>query len=254
MLLRARLSRLLPVPLRRRVRTLAAPWLYRLERPRMARLYGQLVAPGDLVFVVGAAEGYHTAVLLALGARVVSVEPQPQLVRRLVARYAHQARVSVVGKGGAERAGSLELHMSYGDPELSTFDVELMRQGRYADRRWEAQLEVPVVSLEDLIREHGQPSFIKIDVEGLEARVLAGLQRPVACLCFEYSREHHEQARQCVQRLLELGLARFNFSAYRRWSLVSDRWLEPEELWARLDAIPDRWLGGDIFARSVTET
>ena len=215
----------------------------------MARLYRQMVSPDDLVFDLGAAEGYHTAVLLGLGARVLSVEPQPRLAERLERRYAREPRVTVVAGGVADRAGELDLHLSEGDPELSTFAVDLWRRGRYGDRRWEQEVRVTVVTLEDLIRDHGEPAFVKIDVEGFEAQVLAGLERSLAGLCFEYTREHEDQARQCVRRLLELGPVRFNFSAFRRWSLVATRWLEAEELWSTLDAIPDRWLSGDIFAR-----
>ena len=250
MLLRTRISKLLPESLRRWLRPLVVPGLYRLERPRMERLYRQLVAPGDLVFDLGAAEGYHTATFLALGARVVSVEPQPRLAERLRSRFGHEPRVTVLARGVAERAGVLELHLSRGDPELATFAVELMRRGRYADRRWEERVPVPVVTLEDLIRDHGPPAFVKIDVEGYEARVLAGLEQPLAGLCFEYTREHEDQACECLRRLLELGRAHFNFSPYRRWALISQHWLEAEALAALLAASPDRWLSGDIFARS----
>ncbi|WP_431284437.1 protein-L-isoaspartate O-methyltransferase family protein [Humitalea sp. 24SJ18S-53] len=53
-----------------------------LMEPRIiARLIQSLaVRPGDRVLVVGAGTGYGAAVLAGLGARVVAVEPEPQLL------------------------------------------------------------------------------------------------------------------------------------------------------------------------------
>ena len=49
-----------------------------------------------------------------------------------------------------------------------------------AARPLDRELEVPVRTVDDLIAQHGLPAFVKIDVEGFEANVLAGLSRPVA--------------------------------------------------------------------------
>jgi hypothetical protein len=48
--------------------------------------YGQFVRPGNLCFDIGANIGTKTEMLLALGAKVVSIEPQPDLVREVRAR------------------------------------------------------------------------------------------------------------------------------------------------------------------------
>ena len=46
---------------------------------------------------------------------------------------------------------------------------------------------MPVTTLDRLIAQHGVPSFIKIDVEGFEDQVLAGLTHPVPALSFEFT-------------------------------------------------------------------
>src|SRR5262245_63241923 len=51
------------------------------HRAAMERLYSRFVAPGDLVFDIGAHGGDRTAVLRRLDARVVAVAPQPALVK-----------------------------------------------------------------------------------------------------------------------------------------------------------------------------
>ena len=49
------------------------PWKTRA----LARLYAGILAPGDLAFDIGAHAGNRTRAMLAVGARVVTLEPQP---------------------------------------------------------------------------------------------------------------------------------------------------------------------------------
>src|SRR6266704_2426115 len=61
----------------------------------MDRLYGQFIAPGDLVFDVGAHVGDRVAAFRRLGARVVAVEPQPLLVKTLKLLYGRDRSVVI---------------------------------------------------------------------------------------------------------------------------------------------------------------
>src|ERR1700694_4774875 len=49
----------------------------------MHGFYGRLITPGALVFDVGANVGKFSEVLVSLGARVVAIEPNPDLVRHI---------------------------------------------------------------------------------------------------------------------------------------------------------------------------
>ena len=44
--------------------------------------------------------------------------------------------------------------------------------------RWDSSI-VPATTLDELIAAYGIPAFVKIDVEGMEHEVLAGLSQPV---------------------------------------------------------------------------
>jgi FkbM family methyltransferase len=50
--------------------------------------------------------------------------------------------------------------------------------GRFSEFEWNDELEVPMRTLDELIREYGVPDFCKIDVEGYEFGVIQGLSRP----------------------------------------------------------------------------
>jgi FkbM family methyltransferase len=245
--LRDRVSRVLPVALKRWLRPRLVPVLQRLERPRLERLYRPFVPSGELVFDVGAAEGSHACVFRRLGARVVAVEPQPYCLGVLRRRFAADPGVTVVAAGAAEAAGELPFFVSEGDPELSTFALEKWRAGRFAKHSWERSLSVPVVTLDALISEHGLPVFIKVDVEGLEPRVLEGLSRPPRALCFEFTAELLEDAAVCLRHLATLEAIRCNASLYRRHRLVEPTFVAPAELLERLAGRSDPHLQGDLF-------
>jgi len=243
-LLRERVSRVLPAVVKRQLRPCLVPLLHRLERPRLERLYRQFVASGDLVFDVGSAEGAHARVFRRLGARVVAIEPQPYCLGVLKRRFADDPGVTLVAAGVADREGEMTLHVSSGDPELSTFAVEKWRSGPHSGRRWDSRLDVPVLTLDRLIERFGRPAFIKVDVEGLEPQVVAGLGQAPRALCFEFTGGLLEDAETCLATLARLGPLVCNASLFRRHRLVADTWLGADELLARLSS---PGLAGDVF-------
>jgi len=247
---RSTLTRLLPTAVKRWLRPLLAPMAYAAERPRMRSFYGGIVGPGDLVFDIGAAEGYHAAVLAGLGARVVCLEPQPYCLGVLERRFADDPRVRLVAAGVGAEPGEATLHVSRGDPEISTFGVDKWRSGRFAGFAWEDRITVPVVTLDQLVAEHGVPALAKIDVEGWEPQVLAGLGRALPWVSFEFTREFLDDARRCIDRLAELGPVEFNVTLFRRWRFMLPRWVGGAELLDRLIGHPAGTLFGDIHART----
>jgi hypothetical protein len=70
---------------------------------------------------------------------------------------------------------------------------------------WAETITVPVVTLDDLISKHGVPIYIKIDTEGWDAHVLAGLTKPVPYLSFEYVPEAAHLTEAAIAELARLG-------------------------------------------------
>lgn len=246
---RSSVTRWLPTTVKRRLRPVIAPIAYALERPRMRAFYGAVVNEGDLVFDIGAAEGYHASVLAELGARVVCIEPQPYCLKILERRFAGHPQVSIVAKGVGADPGEATLHVSRGDPEISTFGVDKWRSGRFAGYSWEDQVSVPLVTLDQLVDEFGAPAMAKIDVEGFEIQVLSGLGRQLPWVSFEFTREFFDDTRRCMERLTSLGPTVFNATLFRRWRPMLSEWVNDKTLLDKLDAASGDTLYGDILAR-----
>jgi FkbM family methyltransferase len=217
--------------------------------PSRLRIWRQIVAPGDLVFDIGANVGNKAAELLERGARVVCVEPQPHCVQQIRARFGGHSDVSVVDKGVASHPGTLQLSICREKDYISTF-AKVWKTGRFSEEKWEETVDVEVTTLDELIQAHGKPRFCKIDVEGFELEALNGLSERIAFLSFEYSAEFQETARACLIRLNQLGYRYFNFSFGESQQFSHDDWLSSRELLDYLARQPDLLFWGDIYARA----
>lgn len=107
-------------------------------------------------------------------------------------------------------------------------------------------------TLDALIGEFGAPSFIKIDVEGYEDAVLAGLSRPVAALSFEFTTIARDVAARCLDRLAVLGFTGYDVSLAETMALDLGRWVTGREMRAHLAGLPHEANAGDVYAVTVS--
>ena len=119
-----------------------------------------------------------------LGARVVAIEPQPDFVRVLRWLYGRDDGVEIVPQAVGRSAGTAELLVSERTPTVTTLsqawvDERAARAAASPTCSWSRGERVEVVTLQSLIERYGEPAFVKVDVEGFEAEVLAGLATPV---------------------------------------------------------------------------
>jgi FkbM family methyltransferase len=234
-------------------RSLAVYW--RPGRQRALRgLYAPFVRPGDLVFDVGAHLGDRTAAFAGLGARVVAIEPQPELLpwlRRLVGR---RDGVVVRAEAVGREPGTALLALSDATPTVSSmahgWRERLPRENpTFRNVRWDRSVEVPVTTLDALIEEHGMPTFCKIDVEGFEAEVLAGLSHPVQALSVEFVAGSLDVAERCVERLDALAGYRYNAALGEGRKLLFPVWVDPGAILDWLRSGAGGASSGDLYAR-----
>ena len=212
----------------------------------MKVLYSAFVRPGDRVFDVGANLGNRTAMFLELGARVIVVEPQLICVAALRTRFAGEPRVTIVPKALGSSAGVAEIRTSqaHGISSMSADWVASVRDsGRFAMYSWDRTEQVSVTTIDALIAEYGRPAFCKLDVEGFESQVLAGLSTALPALSFECAPEYLTNAYSCIDRLTELGEYQYNYNLNETMSLELASWVRADQMRAIL-----RTIEGGAFA------
>jgi FkbM family methyltransferase len=234
-------------------RSLAIYHAIPLRQRRLRRLYAQFVEPDDLVFDIGAHAGNRTRAFAALGCRVVALEPQPDFARLLRVLFATMPAIEIVEAAAGDAPGSTSLSISERTPTVTTL-ASAWREARAGDPdfvgvRWNRRIEVETTTLDLLIAQFGVPSFVKIDVEGGEPAVLAGLAQAVPALSFEYLPRAIDQVQACIARLASLGPYRFNWSPAESYRLASISWLNEGELLASLTAPSAPRRAGDVYAR-----
>lgn len=209
--------------------------------------YSGFIRPNDLVFDAGANVGVFTRTFLALGARVVAIEPVPACVEAL--GRIRNKRLHVIPSALGSTSGKTTLHINPRRPTLSTVSESWLaiakRAGRFKDERWSEAIEVPVTTLDNLIAQNGPPAYIKVDVEGFEQEVLAGLTRLPSLLSFEYNCEWVEATMKCLS-LPTFADAQFNFHPAGHEISFAFRWTKNRnELLAALK----NFESGDVFVR-----
>jgi len=222
---------------------------------RLRTLYAGFVASGDLVFDVGAHAGNRARAFASLGCRVVAIEPQPDFARVLRALFRHNHEVTIVEAAVSDAAGQAPLAVSERTPTVTTLS-DKWREARAQEEgfrgvQWNRRIEVVTTTLDRLIVRYGAPRFVKIDCEGSEAAILAGLTQAVPALSFEFLPWTLEDADACVARLKRVGPYEFNWSKGETGRLVSERWLNDLELLAALRTPEARRRAGDVYARLI---
>jgi FkbM family methyltransferase len=219
---------------------------------RLRRFYAQFVQPGSLCFDVGAHAGNRVRCWRQLGAHVVAIEPQPDFVRILRVLYGRDSGVEIVPLAVGGNFGFAELLVSERTPTVTTLSQEwvdnVQRDPRFAGVAWARRERVEVVTLESLIERYGEPQFTKVDVEGYEAEVLAGLATPLRGLSFEYLPATREIALACIERLETLARYRYNWSPGESHRLASEQWLDAAAMRALLLGLPQLASSGDVYA------
>lgn len=246
----------IPLPVRRMLRFFAqASGLKAMNREAavqsISSFYSSLnlIKKGDLVFDVGANIGIYSEAFLALGTRVVAIEPQPNCVEEM-RRSISSPDFSCECAGVGSKEGSLDLFVSSsGSNVASTFSQkhkELEEANNKTDYTGSAR--VPITTLDLLIKKYGVPKYIKIDVEGFEKEVLGGLSSPVDFISFEFHSSSIQDAENCIGILEKKGFRNFNLVHDGKSAFVFPNWERTAQVLGYIKKNSRDFAAGDIFA------
>lgn len=219
-------------------------------------MYAPFIQSGDLVFDIGAHVGDRTRAFADLGARVVALEPQPQLLPWLRRAVRGRTGIAIRREVAGPRPGTAQLQVSRRHPTVSSVSRSWVRSQPKRNRSfqhvtWDDEITVPMVTLDQLIAEYGTPRFCKIDVEGLEAEVLRGLTHPVQALSFEFVAGALDVTQDCLDQLEALGAYEYNLIPGERRQYHFEAWQSGPEILAWLEANGEHLGSGDLYARLI---
>ena len=177
-------------------------------------LYKSFLKNCALVFDVGANDGHKSAAFLSISRRVVSIEPDPFSFRLLQIRFRKKkSRLAIENLAVSDHNGEATLFIHQVGSAVNTIDAKWKSIAETADeKRWNEKIryaEEPVlvktVTLDELIKKHGKPDYIKIDTEGSDTKVIKGLSQPINYLSFEVLfPEYRAEMQDALQHLLKL--------------------------------------------------
>lgn len=155
----------------------------------------RLVQPGAVCYDLGASIGYFSLLMARKAKCVYAFEPAPHAAAEI---HRHAAANSIENITVVPRPVS----DSERDVTFALTDVAYGSCIVESETKWPT-LTVRTITLDDFAKRHPAPDFLKIDVEGEEARVLAGAEsilrgkKPVICCEL-----HSEKVAQEVESIL----------------------------------------------------
>lgn len=230
--------------------------VYYGDAPRdaaMDALYARFVKAGDLAFDIGSHVGDRIGSFRRLGARVLALEPQPLCAETIRRIYAGDESVTLLEAACGNSEGSITLAINTANPTVSTASREFVAAadgaGGWEGQRWDKEITVPCTTLDRLVAQYGVPAFAKIDVEGFEDTVLAGLGRPLPMLSFEFTTIQRDVAQRCLDRLAALGRYGFDVALGESQVLTFNRWISAADMGAYIANLPHAANSGDVYCR-----
>ena len=173
-----------------------------------------------LIYDLGINTGQDTGFYLKKGFAVVGVEADPELARRCAVRFAvdiAQHRLIVIDKAVSASRGVVRFFRNLSHVEWGTIKPAFAARNATRYGAPSVEIEVQSIRLIDILRTHGTPYYLKIDLEGADDEVVADLSevndRP-KFVSVEASKSLKGFLRQ-VELLARLG--------YERFAIVSQR-------------------------------
>lgn len=172
-----------------------------------------------LIFDLGLHKGEDADFYLKKGFRVVGVDASPQLCAEVADKlrpHVESGRLTIVNKAIAKEAGSITFYNNessvWGTVNPDWADRNARRG--YANR----EITVEAITMADLVRDHGVPYYLKIDIEGMDLVALNGLQafaeRP-SYVSIESDKDSFRELRREITSLSDLGYDLFKIVPQR---------------------------------------
>lgn len=153
-----------------------------------------------LLFDIGANRGDAVVVGLAMGYKVVALEPAPRIYKELVSNFIYNPNVVPLKVAVSDTDNQTISFYEADEDGLSTMNKDWLTSDNmpYAGKGFR-EITATTITLDTLAELYGTPDLIKIDVEGAEWSVFKGMTKYLGQLTFEWTDvtipQHQEQLR-----------------------------------------------------------
>ena len=182
--------------------------LYRNERT-LAAFYARLIKrPRRLAFDVGANQGEYTKALAAIFEKVVCFEPQQDLAENLKITASRIPNILVINKAISDSNGQGKISVSQNramSSMESNWIKKVKKSKRFGNNSWNKTQKIELITLKQAFKTYGTPEFLKVDVEGHEAKVFKTLNHPIREICFECTPEARLAAIDVIEKISSIG-------------------------------------------------
>jgi len=194
----------------------------------------------SLLFDIGANVGAYTQARKHEFERCVLVEANPLLCEKLQATFQAEIEQShvIVCNNIVSKEASATFYVNKADT-ISTADIEWVQQSRFSEsyRQWTPINNVATISIDELIRVYGVPSYLKIDVEGYEWNVIQSLTQCLqnTHIAFEWAEEKKAELLLILDWLHNLGYTQFSVQYEDAYNFQPIEWLEYQVVYQQLE-------------------
>jgi FkbM family methyltransferase len=205
----------------------------------LTQFLARRVTRGMTVVDVGANFGYYTLMLAdAVGetGHVIAAEPNPQaalLLRQSVLLNGYASRTSIVTDALSNAAGHALLFVPANEPKNAT----VVEQPSALDGQ---TIEVATVTLDEVALRYPKVDLIKIDAEGSEVAIVAGMQQVIArdhpMVVLEYNARRYRDPQGFLASLLA------HYREFREITFNGDLQTVDTKVVACQDSVEDRLL------------
>jgi FkbM family methyltransferase len=147
-----------------------------LHEPEIQQVMRQLLKPGMNCIDAGAHIGLYSMVMAQSGGEVWSFEPMPgtfELLSKNISENGFEGRVHATRAACHQKAGVAKLYLPAGADLGPAFIRPTDQSGDFPG----AVMEVPMVTIDDIVPEQKRIGLVKMDIEGNEPFALRGMDR-----------------------------------------------------------------------------
>ena len=157
-------------------------------------------SPGTFLFDIGAHFGIFSLATAHFGGRAVAVDPSPAAVRMI------ELQAQLNGFHNAVQAMQAAVSDSCGVRHMLSSGVFSHGYFRFANRPTRELTEVVTTTVDEMVKQFGVPTHIKVDVEGHELSVVRGAKATLRASCPTLFLELHNDMVRAEGRDPELVL------------------------------------------------